>query len=86
MSINNNHGIPKECRECPNWLEMRSRFRIVEVLEDAITKVKAKLESPDYKPSVADFLKLLEVQQELDRAEPKEIRVTWIDPPSKISK
>lgn len=75
---------PKACRECSRWMEMKHRLRVTDLLEDSIEKVKKKLTSAEFKPTVADYLKLLQIEQEMERefddGSPREIRVTWIEP------
>ncbi|MBZ5724866.1 MAG: hypothetical protein LAP87_07695 [Acidobacteriia bacterium] len=75
---------PRPCRECSRWNEIKQRLRVTEVLEDSIEKVKKKLTSEEFKPTVADYLKLLQVEKDLERefedGSPKEIEVTWVEP------
>ena len=46
--------------------------------------MEAKLTGRDFKPTVADYLKLLQIEKEVEEKElegkPKEITVTWVDP------
>jgi hypothetical protein len=39
-----------------------------------------KLREADFKPSLADFLRLVQLEQETGEEEPKEIKVTWVEP------
>jgi hypothetical protein len=39
-----------------------------------------KLKEPDFKPSLADFLRLVQLENETGDEEPKEIKVTWVEP------
>jgi len=52
--------------------------------------MEAKLTGRDFKPTVADYLKLLQIEKEVEEKElegkPKEITVTWVDPESKQEK
>ena len=34
----------------------------------------------DLKPSMGDYMKLLQLERELDHDSPKEIKVTWVEP------
>ncbi len=45
-----------------------------------IGKVEKKLDEKDIKPTLGDFIKLLQLDDELGEEEPREIRVTWIEP------
>ncbi len=69
---------PKECRECRR--RESEKGRVAKLLQSAIAKMEAKLESDDFKPSVAEFLKLVQLEQELEQDEAKEIKVTWVEP------
>jgi hypothetical protein len=74
----------KTCSKC-------GQPRISEILADAILSFEARIRAKEAKLSAADYLKLLQMQQELavqtqqDRnaKTPREIRVSWIDPPKK---
>jgi hypothetical protein len=51
------------------------------LLEKLLKKVEATLTSSEVKASVADYLRLLQFREEMkDDEQPKEIRVTWVDP------
>ncbi|MCZ2075093.1 MAG: hypothetical protein LC130_08845 [Bryobacterales bacterium] len=54
-----------------------SAKRVVDV---AIRKIGAKLSSEDVKATVGDFIRLLQLQKELDEEGAKEIKVTWVEP------
>ena len=52
-----------------------------------IAKIKERIESKDFKPTLAEYLKLLDAQQEYEQQDaenggPKEIKVTWVEPPN----
>ncbi len=51
-----------------------------ELVERAIESIEQKLGSSDVKATFADFIRLLQLQKELQVEEPREIKVTWIDP------
>ncbi len=73
-------NAPKECRDCSRWAELKEKIRIAELLASAIKMLEEKLKADDFKPSIADYLKLVQLEQELDREEAKEIKVTWVEP------
>lgn len=54
-----------------------SAKRVVDV---AIRNIGAKLSSEDVKATVADFIRLLQLQKDLDEEGAKEIKVTWVEP------
>jgi hypothetical protein len=71
---------PQSCQECEHWTEVRNKLRVSTVLKSIITKMEAKLEEADFKPSLADFLRLVQLENETEEEEPKEIKVTWVEP------
>jgi hypothetical protein len=50
------------------------------MVEKAIHSIEAKLGSTDVKATFGDFIRLLQLQKELQIDQPREIKVTWIDP------
>ena len=54
-----------------------STKRVVDV---AIRKIGEKLSSEDVKATVGDFIRLLQLQKELDEEGAKEIKITWVEP------
>jgi hypothetical protein len=72
----------EECEQCNQWKKIRNRARIAELLATAIGKLRERFKENDFKPSIADYLKLVEMEKELaDSAEDiKEIKVTWVEP------
>ncbi len=73
-------AAPKKCEECGNWHEIRQRVRISKLLQSAITSIETKLTSQELKPSMSDYLKLLQLERELEEETPKEVKVTWVEP------
>ena len=71
---------PASCAECPHWAGVQNKLRVGEVLAQVITKMEERLTAEDVKPSVADYLKLLQVAKEFGDDGPKEITVTWVEP------
>lgn len=56
-----------------------------DLVDKAIERIEEKLGSSDVKATFADFIRLLQLQKELQTDQPKEIKVTWIDPNEKES-
>ena len=77
---NKREKAPNSCEECAHWAGVQNKLRVGEVLCQVITKMEDKLKTEDVKPSVADYLKLLQMAKELGDDGPKEITVTWIEP------
>ena len=79
---NQEEKAPKDCRECSRWNEIKERIRISALLEKAITGFEDRLTAKDFKPTMGDYLKLLQMEKELEQEEAKEIKVTWVEPPA----
>jgi len=72
---------PKTCRECRRWGEVKDKIRIHELVESTIKQFEAKITRKDYEPTVAEYVKLLQLEREIGHEdEPKEIKVTWVGP------
>ena len=56
------------------------RIRIADLLGKAITGIESRFSAKDYKPTVADYLKLLQMEIDLEQEEIREIKVTWVEP------
>ena len=58
----------------------RSGANRAELLEKAIQSIEEKLGSSDVKATFSDFIRLLQLQKEMQIDQPREVKVTWIDP------
>ena len=67
------------CRRCKRWDVVKDRIRIRELLETAIRNFESDMRK-NFKPSVAEFLKLISLEKDADQEEIKEIKVTWVGP------
>jgi hypothetical protein len=56
-----------------------------DLVEKAIQSIEEKLGSSDVKATFGDFIRLLQLQKEFQADQPREIKVTWIDPSEKES-
>ena len=59
---------------------MSRRVRISGFLANAIKGIEQKIDDKELKPTIGDYMKLLQLERELDEDSPKEIKVTWIEP------
>jgi hypothetical protein len=80
MSTTGKVRVPRACRECSRWEEMKKRLRITEILAKAVKAIEERLETKDFKPTVGDYLKLLQMEQEMNEGAAKEVKVTWVEP------
>ncbi len=56
------------------------RNKKAEVVEQILEKVEQKLGEGDVKATLGDYIRLVQLQKELEDEEPGEIKVTWVDP------
>ena len=49
-------------------------------MEELIEKVEQKLGEGDVKATLGDYIRLVQLQRELEEEEPREIAVKWVDP------
>lgn len=72
---------PKSCQVCEHWAEVRKKLRVGDVLQVVIRKMEENLVGTDFKASLGDYLKLVQIEKEVGGIdEPKEIKVTWVQP------
>ena len=57
----------------------RRRRNKSNLVKKALQSIEEKLTSNELKASVGDFIRLLQMEEELEAEEPREIRVTWVE-------
>jgi hypothetical protein len=60
----------------------RSKNKVA-LVGKVIKKIEEKLDSDQLKPTVGDFIRLLQLEKELKEEQPKEIEVLWVEPKEK---
>ena len=50
------------------------------VVKRLLENVEKKLSENEVKATLGDYIKLVQLQKELDEEPPKEIKVTWVEP------
>ena len=50
------------------------------VVDKLLKNVEKKLAGKDVKATLGDYIKLVQLQAELEEEEPKDLTVTWVDP------
>ena len=70
----------ESCEECPRWKEIKQKFKIAKLLESLIGGLEKRMAKDELKPTVAEYLKLLQIEQDLDQENITEIKVTWVVP------
>jgi len=68
----------RRCQDCPRK-EPGKKKKASEFVEKVLERMEEKLEGDQIKPSVGDYLRLLQYREEIEAEEPKEIRVTWVE-------
>jgi hypothetical protein len=73
-------GGRKTCRGCQRWEEMKSKMRIAELLEKAADSFVGAKPNGEFKPTLAEYLKLVQLEREFEEEDLREVKVTWVDP------
>ncbi len=74
---------PRRRTQTAEQSEDKKRGRATkERIQKLLTEIEDRLEADSSKASVADYIRLLQLERELDAEDeaPKELRVTWVDP------
>jgi hypothetical protein len=50
-----------------------------QVVKDLLRNAAVKLKKKESKPSLGEYIRLLQLQKELEAEEPREIRVSWVE-------
>jgi hypothetical protein len=54
-----------------------------QVVKKLLAAVEEKMKTDAGKTTMGDYIRLVQLHKELDEEEPKEIRVTWVEPETK---
>ena len=58
----------------------RAKKSKAEVVQKILERVEDKLKHDDVKATLGDYIRLVQLEKELEDEEPREIKVTWIEP------
>lgn len=72
--------VPRNCEECGR--QDAEKGRVMKLLRDAVKKMEAKLTAEDFKPTIGDFIKLVQIEKEFGQEMAREIKVTWVETPA----
>jgi hypothetical protein len=64
-------------------VRQRQGTKRADLVAKAIESMEHKLAASDVKATFSDFIRLLQLQKELQIDQPREIKITWIDPSEK---
>ena len=66
----------------PSVVKREGRKKQAEMVEGLIEKVEAGM-GKDVKPTVAEYIRLVQLQHDLEQDEPRNIEVRWVDEETK---
>ncbi|MEO7142223.1 MAG: hypothetical protein ABI165_01830 [Bryobacteraceae bacterium] len=52
----------------------------MDLIDELIETARQRIKSEEFKVTTSDLIRLLQFKQELEAEQPKEIKVTWIEP------
>ena len=53
------------------------------VISEVIRKFQEKLGGEEFKPTVAEYLRLLQFEKDVKDEQPREVKITWVEPVEK---
>jgi hypothetical protein len=65
----------------PKW----SPKKQAQVVSTLLKKVEQRFSEDEVKATLGDYIRLVQLQKELDEDETREIKVTWVEPETKES-
>ena len=72
------------CEGCKRWKEVKDKMRIAELLGKAAENFKG--ERDKFEPTLAEYLKLVQLEKEFEEDEVKEIKIKWVEPSARARK
>jgi hypothetical protein len=63
--------------------ETKSAATKAEIVSEAIRSIEEKLKADKLKPTMGDFIRLLQLEKQLEDEQPTEIKVSWVEPDEK---
>lgn len=80
-NVNDDEKAPKTDQES-SLTENKKNVRISDLLAKAIKKFDDRFDT-DFKPTLGDYLKLVQLELDVEQETAKEIKVTWVEPTAK---
>jgi hypothetical protein len=56
-----------------------------EFLATLRTNIEDRLKKKEVKPSIGDYLKVLQLEKELEKQDAEEVRATWVEPKESVT-
>ena len=60
----------------------RRRLSQAKKIGSLIAKIEKQMKNTDFKATVADYIRLLQMHKEFDKDVPRDIEVTWVETPN----
>jgi hypothetical protein len=60
--------------------DREEKRRIRHLVKEAIDGIEKRLSDPKAPPTIGDYLKVMQLQKEIEEEAPKEIKITWVEP------
>ena len=60
-------------------VQKRRRRNKAALIRRAIENIEEKIEANDVKASIGDFIRLLQLEKELEPDRPRAVKVTWVE-------
>ncbi len=73
------------CEGCKRWKEVKDKMRIAELLSKTAENFKGE-KDPTFQPTLAEYLKLVQLEKEFEEDEVKEIKIKWVEPSARARK
>lgn len=75
-------GSKRKPRQTSSKAQKRRRKEAA-LVEQMMENLEGKLKSGELKPTMGDFIRLMQLEKELEDEQPREIKVSWIEPSEK---
>ncbi len=63
----------------PQSLKVATRATTAKRITEVIAQVEEQLSRSEFKATIADYIRLLQVQKEYEKEMPRDIEVTWVE-------
>ena len=78
--------VKTSCDGCRRWKEVKTKMRIAELLAKAAESFTGQNPQAEFKPSLAEYLKLVQLEREFEEDDVKEIKIKWVEPSARAKK
>ncbi|MGA1995935.1 MAG: hypothetical protein ABSH45_09155 [Bryobacteraceae bacterium] len=73
------------CEEESQSQETPKGRMLSEFLATLRTNIEDRLKKKEVKPSIGDYLKVLQLEKELEKQDAEEVRATWVEPKESVT-